>query len=491
MKITKLQEYLKEKGFHHTKNSHLTEETKVLIYQSRREKSKTMSKRQFWSYLQKFWIWWSSLRNVVKRWEDIEKTWVNVLIPETRDNTRVKEYTIRYKETERNKKIDNLSNEAKEYIVNFRLSNPNAWYKRFYNKHLQPKYLEAYSEIFGGKEIIGKTIYYAILDEAEVNKRMTKREKQTYIQERYRKHGGIKAYCNKMKYVYMRERALHRWQVDIKYLIDIPNMLQSEIAFICPYQITFRDFKSWAVLKFFWKNRDTSRVMVATQIFETIMRQAGIDVKQIFLQFDGWAEFSTLKINGAEWKYFEYIKGTFKGYWVIDRKEHNGHVEAYHRICEEDFMDTADAVIGMKWKTKDEKKEMFIARAHEYVKNHNKYWFSSYRPRYETFWKKNPLQIIKEDRSEKINDYILETYLGAYDVDWWIRMPRKNTYKTLINAIINNKILEANHPYNVCPTEDKKSGQVWARLYTNWRYWFYLYNNPQRSKIINFQSVNS
>ena len=308
-------------------------------------------------------------------------------------------------------------------------------------------------------------MYYATINEAWLKKRLTKRGKRTWIKEQYKEAGGIKAYCNKMRYVYMNEKAMHRRQVDIKYLIDIPNMLKSEIAFIYPYQITFRDFKSWAVILFFGRNRDTSRVMVATQVFGVILQQLWIDLKNVLLQFDGWAEFGTIRINWSEGKYLEYVNKNFKWYKLIERKEHNGHVEAYHRICEEDFMDTEEVIADMKRKTREEKKIMFIDRTHEYVKNHNKYWFSSYRPRYETFWKKSPQQIIIDDWGDRINHHILETYFGAYDVDWWIKLPQKNTYKTLINAIINNNILEANYPYNVCPTENRPSGQLWDRLY--------------------------
>lgn len=153
-------------------------------------------------------------------------------------------YTERYHHTDRTKKVDTMTTKEKSYIINFRNNNPNAGYKRFYNKHLQPKALGEYRNIFGGNEIINKELYYAIIKEAGLKKRVTKKQKRTWIEEQYKEAGGIKAYCNKMKYVYMSEKALHRWQVDIKYLIDIPNMLQSEISFIYPYQITFRDFKS-------------------------------------------------------------------------------------------------------------------------------------------------------------------------------------------------------------------------------------------------------
>jgi hypothetical protein len=438
MKITKLCKYLMEKWFHHTKHNHVDEETKLLIYQAREEKMQGMSKRSFGRYIEKYGIWRWTLRNIISDGDWIKMKWKDPLWQESRENKKKETYTERYHHTSRTKKVDMMTEDEKSYIINFRNNNPNAWYKRFYNKHLQPKACGEYGNIFGGDDIINKEMYYATINEAWLKKRLTKRGKRTWIKEQYKEAGGIKAYCNKMRYVYMNEKAMHRRQVDIKYLIDIPNMLKSEIAFIYPYQITFRDFKSWAVILFFGRNRDTSRVMVATQVFGVILQQLWIDLKNVLLQFDGWAEFGTIRINWSEGKYLEYVNKNFKWYKLIERKEHNGHVEAYHRICEEDFMDTEEVIADMKRKTREEKKIMFIDRTHEYVKNHNKYWFSSYRPRYETFWKKSPQQIIIDDWGDRINHHILETYFGAYDVDWWIKLPQKNTYKTLINAIINN-----------------------------------------------------
>ncbi len=465
MKITKLCEYLKKEWYHHTKHNHISSDIKCLVYQAWKEKTVSMSKRRFCEYLERYGIGRWTVRNIISQWEQLEGDWKEVLMKETRDSEKKDEYSKRYHHTSRKKTIDEYSKKQKGYIIEFRYNNPNAWYKRFYNKHLQPWYLDEYKKIFKSDAIMSKELYYQILEDAWVDKRITKRKKRRYIQEQYVKYWWIEAYCNKMRYVYMSERALHKRQVDIKYLIDIPNMLTSEIAFLYPYQITFRDFRSWAVIKFFWHNRDVSRVMVATKVFESIMTQAWLDMKNIMLQFDWWAEFSTVKINWSEGKYFEYLKATFKWYTIIDRKEQNGHVEAYHRICEDDFMDTPSSIEWMKWKWKDEKKLIFLERAHEYVKTHNKYRYSSYLPRYKTFWKKSPLQIIKEDRWQKINHHILENYLWAYDVDWWIRLPQKNTYKILINAIINSNILEVSYPYNVRPTEKKIGGQLWAGLY--------------------------
>jgi hypothetical protein len=299
-------------------------------------------------------------------------------------------------------------------------------------------------------------------------KHITKRQKRTWISERYKKYWGLKKYCDHMKYIYWSEKALHRWQVDIKYLIDIPNMLESWMAHIYPYQITFRDFKSWAVILFFGHGRDRARVTIATQVFGGILEQCWVNLKDVLLQYDWWAEFSNIRINGIEGSYIEYVKEKFKGFKIINRKEENGHVEAYHRICEDDFMDTKEAIDGLKWLQKAEKKQAFLVKTHEYVKNHNEYWFSSYAPRHSMFKKKSPNQIIVDDWWNSINQHVLKTYFGAYDVDAPFNLPSKNWYKTLINGIINTTINESCPHYHVLPTENaSKSGQLWAWLYNH------------------------
>jgi hypothetical protein len=466
MKITKLSEYLKKNDFHHTKSNHLTNETKHLIYEARSEKCTTMSKRKFWSYLEWYGIGWSTMRNILSSGDQMRVEWKDPLVLDTRKVEKEQVYTERYHHTKRAKHIDTITIDQKAYIVKFREDNPNMWYKRLYTKLLQPKILSIYRQVFCTDIVLSKHDFYAILDENWSEKRITKRKKRSRIAARYKKYWGLQWYCDHMKYVYWSEKALHRWQVDIKYLIDIPNMLESWISHIYPYQLTFRDFKSGAVILFYGHNRDVGRTMIATQVFGVILEQCGINLKDVMLQYDWWAEFSTIRINGIEGKYIEYVKRTFKSYKIIERKEENGHVEAYHRICEEDFMDTKGASEGLRGQSKEEKKKLFLERSHEYVKDHNAYWFSSYRPRYSMFQKKSPIQIIVDDWWNSVNQYILKTYLGAYDVDAAINLPQKNSYKTLINGIINTTINESCPHYHVLSTENNsKSGQLWTWLY--------------------------
>jgi hypothetical protein len=47
-----------------------------------------------------------------------------------------------------------------------------------------------------------------------------------------------------MKFTYSSFKALHHWQLDIKYLTDIPNYVSLGLDKIYLYQITFRDYKT-------------------------------------------------------------------------------------------------------------------------------------------------------------------------------------------------------------------------------------------------------
>jgi hypothetical protein len=73
------------------------------------------------------------------------------------------------------------------YIIDFRNNNPNAGYKRFYNKHLQPKILVEYKNIFHSSELINKELYYEIIKQAGLERRITKRKKRIWINEQYKK----------------------------------------------------------------------------------------------------------------------------------------------------------------------------------------------------------------------------------------------------------------------------------------------------------------
>lgn len=148
-------------------------------------------------------------------------------------------------------------------------------------------------------------------------------------------------------------------------------------------------------------------MLLAFEMFEKLMDNIWVTLKDIEFQFDWWAEFSNIRINDVKWELIEMIEEKYKWFTLIQRKEQNGHVETFHRRIEEDLFDTK-AISDIKEQlqkgklTKDQLKPRILKLLNEYILNFNTYWYSSYQPRYEVFWKQSPLAIAKEDWREEI-----------------------------------------------------------------------------------------
>ncbi len=303
MKITKLCKYFKDKSFFHNKWDTIPLKYKCKIYEAWKDKCFSMSKNTFAKYLKKFWIWRTAIFNLIFEWNKLE----DGLICESRKNKKKQNYEKRYTFTVRAKKVKiKFTDRQKKYISNLRIEYPNMWYKRFDVYLRKPKNKEKYDKIFKNWEQISKRQYYEILKEAKYKKQKTKRQKAWLITE-LRQKQKLEWYVAEMKYIYKWYKALHRWQVDIKYLNDIPNYLELWLPNIYLYEITFRDFKSWTTICYYWNNRDRTRVYNATESFRKIMIQIGVDPKNITFQYDGWAEFWDTKISWWLWKYLEYV----------------------------------------------------------------------------------------------------------------------------------------------------------------------------------------
>jgi len=116
----------------------------------------------------------------------------------------------------------------------------------------------------------------------------------------HKKNNTLETYLAEMHHVYAGYKALHRWQVDIKYLTDIPNYVRLGPFDIYLYEITFRDYKSGLTLCFYGDDRSKSSVMLAFDVFKKLMLNIRITLKDIAFQFDGGAEFSNIRINGVK-----------------------------------------------------------------------------------------------------------------------------------------------------------------------------------------------
>jgi len=276
--------------------------------------------------------------------------------------------------------------------------------------------------------------------------------------------------------------------VDIKYLTDIPNYVALWLFDIYLYEITFRDYKTWTTICYFWDDKSKSSVFIAFDLFKNLMLNIWINLKDITFQFDWWAEFSNIRINWVKWDLIEMIERDFGWYNLINRKEQNWHVETFHRRIEEDLFDTK-VITKLKEKlknneiSKEDLKKEILKLLHKYILNFNNYWYSSYKPRYEIFWKKSPLMIAKEDWKEEIEAWViniefLEKYAWAYDVSKAYSLVRINDYASILNAytlllenkfdlavnftkLISDNYLEQFYEFLSPNFEFNKSGRIW------------------------------
>ena len=480
MKITVLVKYLKETGFQHTKNKNISIELKQKIYESYYEKIKTMSKNRFCIYLKPFWISRTSIKEIISIWD---KNKPNSLSFNFWQEYETKNYKQRYKKTSRSKNIEKLTDKQEKYIIELRENEPNKWYKLFENWLFIPENELKFKSVFWTDFVLSKRLFYDVINKNNLPHRITKKQKIWLLAE-YKKNNTLESYLANMHHIYAWYKSLHKWQVDIKYLTDIPNYVKLGLFDIYLYEITFRDYKSWLTICYYWDDKSKSSVIVSFNLFKQLMINIWVNLKDIKFQFDWWAEFSNLRINSVKWVLIEMIERDF-GWWsLIQRKEQNWHVESFHRRVEEDLFDTK-AISNLKQKVKDwiidktELKREILRLLNTYVLNFNNYWYSSYKPRYELFWKKSPITIIKEDWEQEIEAKsfdinFLEKYTWAYDVSkaYWLNrikdynnilqasiMIKENKFDLAINftKLISDNYLQEFYDF-LDPT---KSGRIW------------------------------
>jgi hypothetical protein len=68
MKITRLKAHLQETWYNQVKKKNISIELKQKIYESYSEKCKSQSKNKFCEYLKEFWIWKTTIKEIIKIW---------------------------------------------------------------------------------------------------------------------------------------------------------------------------------------------------------------------------------------------------------------------------------------------------------------------------------------------------------------------------------------------------------------------------------------
>ena len=441
MTITNLLKYLKKINYKHQKGKNIDLEIKLKVYESYTQKSINMSKNRFCSYLKPFWITISRTKKII---EIGAKNKPNSLTFNFWDNYQKNNYKKRYLWTKRTKKVDQLTEKQTKYLIKLREEEPNKWYKLFENWLFIPENKKEYNKYFPDFTV-SKRLFYDVIKENNLPYRITK-TKKIWLLAQHKKDNTLETYLAKQHHIYCWYKALHKWQVDIKYLTDIPNYVKLWLFDIYLYEITFRDYKTGLTICYFGDDRSKTSVMIAFELFEKLMLNIWINLKDIEFQFDGWAEFSNIRINDVKGALIEMIEEKYKGFKLINRKEQNGHVETFHRRIEEDLFDTK-AISKLKdkvnnWKLhKSELKKEILKLLNRYILNFNKYWYSSYKPRYEVFKKKSPLEISKEDWKKEIENWeinieFLEKYAGAYDVSRAYNLTRTSDYSNILNSVM-------------------------------------------------------
>ena len=235
MKITNLIKYLKDKGYYHKKGTNVSPEIKSKVYTSYKNKTDGMSVNKFCNYLKTVWLSRSTVKNIISKWEASKDG--DPLSESFWNNLEKSNYLNRYQNTSRWKKIESFLKEQIDYIVDIRKKEPNKWYKLFMNGLRIPKNKEEFEKIFWKWFHLSSRQFYAILNSRELPKRITKRQKVWLIQ-KHKEQNTLETYIAEMHDIYASYKSLHKWQVDIKYLTDIPNYIKLWIFDIYLYEIT-------------------------------------------------------------------------------------------------------------------------------------------------------------------------------------------------------------------------------------------------------------
>jgi hypothetical protein len=219
MKISRLVWHLKETWFEHIKNTNLAIELKHKIYESYAEKICSMSKNKFCSYLTTFRISKTQIKEIIKVWDKNKDKSLEYKFWEEYEKNN---YKNRYKHASRTKKVDRLTDNQSKYLIRLRENEPNKWYKLFDNWLFIPKNKKKYEKIFWADFTLSRRLFYDVIKKYELPHRITKRTKIWLLAE-HKKNNTLETYIAKQHHVYAWYKSLHKWQVDIKYLTDIPN----------------------------------------------------------------------------------------------------------------------------------------------------------------------------------------------------------------------------------------------------------------------------
>jgi len=153
---------------------------------------------------------------------------------------------------------------------------------------------------------------------------------------KYQRKRQVAEYKKKLK-------ALRNWQIDVKDLIDIPNIYALVCSGIIPrYQYSAKDVVTDTIfLAYAWEQTEINSIRFVQAIFGYLER-FGIHSSEITIQTDNGPEFIGCIFKKEPSAFTELIEKIYHGKHQtipVGKKEYNGSVENFHDRIEDEFYD--------------------------------------------------------------------------------------------------------------------------------------------------------
>jgi len=153
---------------------------------------------------------------------------------------------------------------------------------------------------------------------------------------KYQRKRQVSEYRKKLK-------ALRNWQIDVKDLIDIPNIYALVYSRIIPrFQYSAKDVISGTTfLAYAFEQTEINSIRFGQSILEHL-KKFGIYSSEITIQTDNGSEFIGCIFKKEPSAFTEMVEKTYHSKHQtipVGRKEYNGSVESFHDRIEDEFYD--------------------------------------------------------------------------------------------------------------------------------------------------------
>lgn len=160
-----------------------------------------------------------------------------------------------------------------------------------------------------------------------------------------------RAYKRKREARFLKKKLkpFQKWQLDTKYLTDIPNLIPLITNGLAPkYEYTLRDMKTGTTfLGFGFKERSLNDTLSFLTLALYHMRLHGIDTHYVTIQSDNGSENLGHVDQKERYKIEELVEDKFGGTFMtipVRRPTYNSHVESFHRRVEPEAYDLVSGI---------------------------------------------------------------------------------------------------------------------------------------------------